>query len=387
VSNSENQTCESQIYLLSNGFQPEYEIAFANGLTDLGARVTLISSDSTLVQRAQNGLQLSNLRGSQLEGRTRMAKAWNLLRYWASVLALMRRAPQAIFHFNGLLSTRGPVSNLLEILLIRLFCRHFWFTVHNLVPHDADSPTRRRVNRWIYRMPDVLLVHTLKMKDELRTEWGVDKSKLLHIEHGIEQPLVADPSESENVAIKYAIATDRPLVLCFGNIAPYKGADLMIEALDVAACKQSIRLVILGRGRDVAFLQLLNQLVKAHHLEECVQITDRYVDDLDMPGILHLASIIALPYRRIDQSGVLFTAKAASRPVLATPVGSIAVYMQPDFDWLAESVSPKAIARALDQWFISLADDCKDKVSPTGIERYLWKNTLRPYYQLACTVA
>lgn len=374
------------VYLLSNGFQPEYEIAFANGLSDIGVRVILISSDNTLVQRARPAIEIHNLRGSQSEGRSKLEKAKNLLNYWRKVIRLMRSEPKAIFHFNGLFSTRGPWANFLEALAIRFFCRQWWLTVHNLVPHDTNSDLRQRLNRNIYRLPDVLMVHTQKMMAELEHDWGLHGKKLLHIEHGIEMPLEANADTAKNAAEKYSIEVDKPIVLCFGNIAPYKGADLMIQSLALSRCASNIRLVVIGRARDSNFLSLLHALVREQHLENSVQILDRYVDDGDLPGVLHLAELIALPYRHIDQSGVLFTAKAAKRPVLATPVGSISDYLKMDFDLLAPAVTAVALAESLDQWYYHRRNELQPKAPEAeSLDRHLWKNTLKPYLQQAAT--
>jgi glycosyltransferase involved in cell wall biosynthesis len=52
-----------------------------------------------------------------------------------------------------------------------------------------------------------------------------------------------------------------------------------------------------------------------------VRFVERFVDDAEIPALFERADIVVLPYREIDQSGVLFTALAFGRPLLLSDVG------------------------------------------------------------------
>ena len=47
----------------------------------------------------------------------------------------------------------------------------------------------------------------------------------------------------------------------------------------------------------------------------------RFVPDEELPSYFHRAEVVALPYREIDQSGVLYTALAFGAPLLLSAVG------------------------------------------------------------------
>ena len=378
---------ERRIYLLSNGFQPEYEIAFANGLFALWPDLVLVSSDNTLTDRALPGLKTENWRGSQKEGRTRFDKVRNLLSYWRQVAGAMRRDRSAIFHFNGLFAFRHPLANLIEALAIRLLCVNWWLTVHNIVPHDRDTPLRRFVNRLIYRLPDHLMVHAPRMRDELSQGWGVDRRRIFCIRHGIDKAIVADAAQVSNVRQIYDIdSMGRPIVLCFGNIAPYKGADLMLDAITLARCRDKVAVLILGRSRDASFTARLHAMCSRLPAEVRAQVIDAYVADEHVAGALCGAAAMALPYRHIDQSGVLFTARAVGLPVISTPVGSMAEELDPQVDVLADACTPKALAAALDRWWAMHqgAPRVHQEGRPVpSIEELLWCRTLLPYREVA----
>jgi glycosyltransferase involved in cell wall biosynthesis len=55
-----------------------------------------------------------------------------------------------------------------------------------------------------------------------------------------------------------------------------------------------------------------------------VRFVPRFVDDSEIPAFFRRADIVALPYREIDQSGVLYTALAFGKPIVLTSAGGFA---------------------------------------------------------------
>ena len=94
-------------------------------------------------------------------------------------------------------------------------------------------------------------------------------------------------------------------MLCFGLIRPYKGVDVLLEAWRGIADAQ---LWIVGRPR-------------MRHRGACepraganVRWVTRYVSDGELAACFRRADIVVLPYREIEQSGVLATALAFGSP-------------------------------------------------------------------------
>jgi len=52
-----------------------------------------------------------------------------------------------------------------------------------------------------------------------------------------------------------------------------------------------------------------------------VRFVPRFVSDAELPAYFARADFVVLPYREIEQSGVLFTALAFSKPMLLSDVG------------------------------------------------------------------
>jgi len=118
-------------------------------------------------------------------------------------------------------------------------------------------------------------------------------------------------------------ASSEAVVLFFGRIEHSKGVDLLLRAF--AALPPGImsqtRLVIAGQpGRPLGSLRMLSAKLG---IENRVTWDLRFVPEKEVPSLFQSATVVVLPYREIDQSGVLMTALAFGKPIIATHVGGI----------------------------------------------------------------
>ena len=132
-------------------------------------------------------------------------------------------------------------------------------------------------------------------------------------------------------------------------LRPYKGLDVLLDAWPaVRAAVPDAHLLVAGR--------VLGDEASAARAQatEGVIADLRFTPTAEFVGAMLRADVVALPYRRIDQSGVLFAALALGRPIVASRVGGFAegveqtgagVFVPPD--------DPAALAAAL----IAVLDD------------------------------
>ncbi len=110
-------------------------------------------------------------------------------------------------------------------------------------------------------------------------------------------------------------AGDGPVVLCFGLLRPYKGLDVLLEALGGGELDGARELWIVGHARAWTSPRCARPRRRA-----CAS-SPRFVRDAELPAYFRRADLVVLPYREIDQSGVLFTALAFGKPLLLSDVG------------------------------------------------------------------
>jgi glycosyltransferase involved in cell wall biosynthesis len=187
-------------------------------------------------------------------------------------------------------------------------------TAHDILPREA-RPGQRAAQRRLYEHFDAVIVHSEHGRSRLIDELGVESERVHVIPHGVFEHLAAPPRDRGNgrtvAHAQLPFETHRPVVLCFGLMRPYKGIDLLLEAWrDIDAAE----LWIAGAPRtDISALTAA--------APPGVRFIARFIGDDELPAYFRRADLLVLPYREIDQSGVLFTALAFGKPLLLSDVG------------------------------------------------------------------
>ncbi len=354
------------VVCVSHGFQTNYERGFCNGLAAQGVDLTLVSSDRSDRSGLAAAVHTVNLRGSQEENRPGWAKAMNLLRYHASLMAYVLWRRRATVHVMGLLA---PLvwCGLAQGLWFRMVCWRYVLTVHDVLPHEQHTGFTRWVCGRAYRLPQRLVVHTERMRQRLVEEFGLATVRIVVMEHGIEPPHWAE-----------AVDTDieegqPPLLLAFGIVVPRKGTDLLLQAL--VDLPLAFRLVIAGPCPDEDFRQRLRAQLAQHPQRAQIEWRDGFVSEVEMERLFRQAALLVLPYRYIDQSGVLFQALRFGTPVLATRVGQFEHYITPEVGELAEAGSASALREALLRWAARRRTLSRRRIREIG-RGYEWPSTV-----------
>lgn len=232
--------------------------------------------------------------------------------------SVLRRATRLAQHVPGMLRERRasadlshyqwlPVPQVDGHLLPR--DRPVVLTAHDVLPREPQPGQRAGLIR-AYRAADAVVVHSEHGRGRLVHEVGVDAERVHVIPHGAfthlaELPAGLLPAELAEVE------EGRPVVLCFGLIRPYKGIDVLLDAWRGIG---DAELWVVGRPRmDMDALRAA--------APPNVRFLERFVADAELPAIFARADAVVLPYREIDQSGVLFTALAFGKPLVLSDVG------------------------------------------------------------------
>ena len=234
-----------------------------------------------------------------------------------------------VVHFQWL-----PVQALDRFLLPAVHPR--LLTAHDVMPREP-KPSQLAGQRALYERMDAIVVHSEHGAARLRDELGLDPRRIHVIPHGALTGLTL-PDPRPPLA-----RGEGPVVLFFGLIRPYKGVDVLLEAWKRAQRPPGAELWVVGSPRmDVSFLH-----------GDGVRTVLRFVSGAELAGAFAAADLVVLPYREIDQSGVLFTALAFGRPLLLTRVGGFPEVAETG----AAQLVPPDDADALAQALTELLDD------------------------------
>lgn len=363
-----------ELLLVSHGFQSHYELGVANGLAEQGVPVRLLGSDTTLVQRLHPGVRFQNLRGSQDEKRPRWIKAASLLSYHLKLIALALLHPRHPIMIIGMLRPEWFVG-LIECALFRLTGRPLSLTVHNILPHDRHTAKMRRLYRLIYRLPNRLLVHTASTRQGLIEEFGIRADKILLVPHGLNDAVVPLACSKAEAKQQLDLPPDARTVLFFGHVSPFKGVELLMDAVE---SMPDMTLLMAGRCTPDAYGNSIRARLVALRETGRLRWFDGYVEEATVAKVFAAADLVVLPYRHIDQSGVLLQALSLGVPVAATRVGGFNELVNPANGVFIDAHSGEAVAQALRRYFDRPAPLGADEVRAT-VREYAWQRTLVPF--------
>jgi glycosyltransferase involved in cell wall biosynthesis len=219
-----------------------------------------------------------------------------------------RRAGTDVVHFQWL-----PIPNI-DRRLVRRFPRPVVLTAHDVAPREV-RPGARGGMPAVLRAVDAVVVHSQAGAARVAAEAAVPPERICVIPHGAFTHLTEVPEGAPPEVL--AGLEGRRVVLFFGLVRPYKGVDLLVEAM--TGTPDDVVLLVVGMPR-MSPVPLIER-ARALGVLERVRFVFEFVPDADVAAYFRRADVAVLPYREIEQSGVLYTALAFGSPLVLSAVG------------------------------------------------------------------
>jgi glycosyltransferase involved in cell wall biosynthesis len=341
-----------------SAYTPPYDHALCRALGEAGADVALFTSrfaydavaPAESYRRREFFYRVAH-RGRAVGPRSRVRLASKAAEHVPDMLRYRRAARAAdVAHFQWLtvqpldvhlLPRRQPTARGRPKLVL---------TAHDVLPREP-RPGQLAAQRRLYERMDAVVVHSEHGRRRLLDELGLADELVHVIPHGVLRPweglgsaraaggLSGDrtpggspPSDGEAGAESARLPAgfgdaEGPVVLFLGLLRPYKGLDVLLRAWretahgERRAGMRGAELWIVGMPRmDPAPLYAAAQAAERVGAGR-VRLLPRFVSGVETGAFMRRASLVVLPYREIDQSGVLFTALGAERPLLLSDAG------------------------------------------------------------------
>ncbi|MFQ6034656.1 MAG: hypothetical protein ACE5NM_02270 [Sedimentisphaerales bacterium] len=216
---------------------------------------------------------------------------------------------------------------------------------------NEPDPHKKRVLQELAKYSDGLIVTTESAIDILESKaYGIDHSKLKHIDHGIR---MQHPSQYDRLEIKHEYGLENHfLVTTLGLLSPDKGIDYGIRAYGrflQESCTDSQRknIVYLIAGQFhpefvkadggepyQKYQSVINQALEDYNLRWCrvsgfkgvdfdkydVVFLDAFLDEAALLKLYGATNVMVLPYLNMEQisSGILADTLGAGRVAIAT---------------------------------------------------------------------
>lgn len=372
-----------KVSLLTGGGDKPYALGLLNALISKDIIVDFIGNDemSTAEVLADKRVNYLNLRGSQKSAAPKLTKFLRVLRYYLRLIKYVTVSDSPIFHilwFNKFILLDRTLLN----IYYKLLGKKLVFTAHNVDEKERDGGNNilnRLSLRILYLLVDHIFVHTKKMKSQLIDEFNLTEAKVSVIPFGINNTIPKTDLTKSEARAKLHFNNYEKVLLFFGHIAPYKGLEYAIHAMDLLREKDdNYRLVIAGQIKGCqAYWEELERTIEVLGLSKYIIKKIEYIPDEDVEAFFKAADVLVLPYKFIYQSGVLFLSYNFGLPVIATDVGSLREdILEGRTGMICRADDPDDLADKVRRYFNSdlfrhLGSNMKDIIS-YGNEKHSW---------------
>lgn len=192
--------------------------------------------------------------------------------------------------------------------LLYLLRRRMVLTMHDPMPHSSDMSRLNRFHRWMaFHCVRHFVVLSHSLRDDFVRFYHLEKKQVHLSRLGTYSHLQHTEGEAMELPRRY--------VLFAGSINPHKGIRYLCEAMS-QVLDQDLHLVIAGRGKFDFDIQPYLQSGRVH-------LINRFVTNEELKTLIERSLFVCCPYKDATQSGVIMSAFALNKPVLATRVGAL----------------------------------------------------------------
>lgn len=222
-----------------------------------------------------------------------------------------------VFHFVNKLNPDVIFVDSTDInyCFVRLFrYQRIFSIIHDPFMHSGENTLSGRISHFMLnKFASRYILFNEKQLDEFSTYNKISKNKI--ISTFLSQYEYLTLFEEDD---KFKFNNNNFKILFWGRIAKYKGIKYLLDAIDICNQKgiKDISVVIAGKGSFDFKIDDYKHLQNVH-------IINRFLETSELVSLLKQTDLVVCPYTDATQSGVIMSAYAFKKPVLATNVGGL----------------------------------------------------------------
>jgi D-inositol-3-phosphate glycosyltransferase len=218
------------------------------------------------------------------------------------------------------------------------------------------------------------------MKRELVSQFAVPNDRVTVIPFGINDTIPKTALTQAAAREQLGIGTAGRALLFFGQIAPYKGLEYLIEAVALLAKHgERVRLIIAGKVKRGSedYWRNAQRLIAELGIGGVVTQKIQFIPDEQVEPYFKAADAVVIPYVDIFQSGVPFLAFSFGLPVIATDIGSLREDVTSETGLLCRPKDPFDLARAITEFYQSGlhqgSSEVRARIRSLAEDRHSWE--------------
>ena len=285
---------------------------------------------------------------------------------WLSVTLKIIKSRQHILIIPWWVSFWAPQFWVISFLVKIFSNTKIVFLCHNVVEHESNF-VDKILTRIVLRNGDGFIVHSEEDKNNLLAMFP--RAKVQKAFHPTYE--VFDLGNSNANHVRERLGIDGNMVLFFGFIRPYKGLKYLILALPEVLSQVKVTVLVVGefwKDKDEYL-----HMIKGLGLENNIVIIDQYVPNEEVQDYFSAADLVVQPYVSATGSGIVQTALAFNKPVVATEVGSLPEIIEDGkTGYLVPPEETKELARAIVTFFVERKSEEFSKNIQKAKYRFSW---------------
>jgi glycosyltransferase involved in cell wall biosynthesis len=299
---------------------------------------------------------------------------------------LIRSEPDSLrfFHsvpggwrINRLLRPAFPIAQIYEyrkfLQAARALGKRIVWTCHNVEPHETATWPVRAAFRSLARCVDLVICHDEAAGARCRDLYA-PRGSVVVMEHGNYDGVYPPPRPKDAVLREIGLAPSAPLVLCVGQIRPYKGTDLVCEA--VSQLGDRVSLLIAGHTPIAHYARRIKDLVE--QLPNAAFI-DKHLTEQEFADYVAASDLVLLPYRSVTGSGAALAALTLGRGVVASDLSFFVDLLRghPGAGRVFARGDAGAMARAIED-FLAVSSAERERAALDLAAKFDWARLVPP---------
>ena len=186
-----------------------------------------------------------------------------------------------------------------SLMLAKIRGQKIVITVHNILPHE-NMRIGKITTQCLLDLADCIVLHSESNEKALLASYRIKKTtKVKVIPHGLLSPPM-NGWNKEKARKDIGLGSSDKVVLFFGNIRPYKGLDVLIDAMGQVA-KANPKAVLLIAGKPWKDWTEYQNRIENNGIQDVTKVFKGFIPDEEVQKYFLAADLVVLPYVRFWQ--------------------------------------------------------------------------------------
>lgn len=247
----------------------------------------------------------------------------------------------------------------------------------NVIPHES-RPGDDLFTSYFVKACDGFVAMSASVLEDLRKFTTTDRKKFLP--HPLYSIFGEKRTKSES-RDKLKLNHSDKVILFFGIIRPYKGLDLLINAMsDERLKKMNIKLLIAGEFYENG--ERYQQMIDSLGVRSNIILHDHFIPKDSVADYFCGSDLIVQPYKHATQSGITQIAYHFGRPMVVTNVGGLSEIVENKVSGYVVDTNSRALADAIVDYFENTREAAMEKQVEKAKERFSWEHFIKGIKEL-----